>query len=431
MKRILELFPHGVLIQTKSKRKAKRRVAFTNHEFQDQIQDIRDRLESLKDIQISFDKKEGGSLHKVSLDLHAYLKQHQRQLKKEKIIKQQRLSIRCKRRGDARRVADLHDTEGSEQERIFNIKTMKVNWEGESCFMHVFIDNTDIVKLEEANNSIRCQKIMFTSISHEFRTPLNAIMNSYKFIDETFGSLVRLMRARIEEQRGNNHELETYCDSVRRFVRMGSNSSVVLLGLIEDILDLSKFEAGTFSLNMSNFELRELVDEVIDIFAFQCQQKKLKLDLEFDFRLRAIRVRSDRNRLKQVLLNLMSNAFKFTFEGRISLGVALTKTQNAEMLEFEVTDSGIGITEKQQRKLFQLFSSISNEHGLSPHGCGIGLTISKKYVEKLGGTINLKSVYGEGTAVTFTIPLVRVYDESTEEAARVINREFTHNPEVV
>lgn len=101
---------------------------------------------------------------------------------------------------------------------------------------------------------------------------------------------------------------------------MGSNSSILLLSLIEDILDLSKMEGGTFKTNMEDFRVQDMLNEVYDIFYYQCELKKIKLELKIAPQIEDLYVRSDRGRIKQVLLNLLSNSFKFTFTGGIAIG---------------------------------------------------------------------------------------------------------------
>jgi two-component system sensor histidine kinase/response regulator len=186
-------------------------------------------------------------------------------------------------------------------------------------------------------------------------------------------------------------------ECIKKFVKIGSTSSILLMALIEDILDLSKLEAGTFSINKSSFNLVELMNEVYDIFDIQCKQKNLKLLLDIDERLVDMETCSDRGRIKQILLNLMSNSFKFTFSGSISLGVKLVSTAEGRELTFIVNDTGIGIKKEDQKKLFKLFGMVKNTNNLNPNGCGIGLTVSQKYLEKLGGAIYLESSYGRGT----------------------------------
>ena len=114
--------------------------------------------------------------------------------------------------------------------------------------------------------------------------------------------------------------------------------------------------------------MSDVLQEVFDIFEDQCSRKGVRLTMEIDPRLIVNQLTSDRNRIKQILLNLLSNAFKFTFHGSISLKAAVIVDQMSEVVRFEVTDTGIGIKDEQQNKLFQLFSTISENNKINPHG---------------------------------------------------------------
>lgn len=195
---------------------------------------------------------------------------------------------------------------------------------------------------------------------------------------------------------------------------MGTCSSVLLLSLIEDILDLSKMEAGTFKINKGYMVIPELVDEVGDIFSTQCKQRNIELLIEVESCLSNIRFHSDRSRLKQILLNLLSNSSKFTFEGHIKLSVKVIQRNREYFVEFWVSDTGTGIKLESQDKLFKLFSMISETSSLNPNGTGIGLTVTKKYVIALGGEINLESEFGIGTSVTFILPLHLDFESNNE-----------------
>lgn len=137
---------------------------------------------------MAYEQRHGDSDSKVSCSLRRYLRQQQSKLDGNLVLEQKKLIMKFKAKAlNGRRfVEESQNDDQVVKESIFNTKTMEVHWEGEPCYMHVFIDNTDILKLEEANNNIKLQKVMFASISHEFRTPLNAIMNSYNFIDDTY-----------------------------------------------------------------------------------------------------------------------------------------------------------------------------------------------------------------------------------------------------
>ena len=206
-----------------------------------------------------------------------------------------------------------------------------------------------------------------------------------------------------EEVVNNSTELiGTSIKSLQRFIKMGSNSSLLLYSLIEDILNLSKLEAGTFFTTISSFSVVDVIDEVTEIFEPQWAQKRLQLNVDIDADLQEIKIDSDRGRIKQVILNLMSNAFKFTFRGSISISAKLW--ENSSIIEFWVKDTGIGIKEASMSKLFNLFAMVDNNKEINPHGWGIGLTVSKKYIEKLGGTIWIESEFEKYTKVIFRIP---------------------------
>ena len=234
---------------------------------------------------------------------------------------------------------------------------------------------------------------------------MNAISNCYFLI----GSKLKAIMTLAAKSDPDLHLCAELNAEVRKFIRMGANASQQLQSLIEDILDLSKLESGIFRVNMSDFVVKALVGEVTDIFEHQCKARQIGLNIEVDDKLCSIVVNSDSGRIKQVLLNIMSNASKFTFDGSISLFVNLVKRGDRQMIEFRVVDTGIGISEDDQSKLFKLFGRLPQQNNINPNGCGIGLTVSKKFVEALGGSIDLYSKHGEGTRVTFTVPLFRVH----------------------
>jgi len=199
---------------------------------------------------------------------------------------------------------------------------------------------------------------------------------------------------------------------MKKFLKMGTNSSILLLALIEDILDLSKIEAGTFTLNYSEFEVGPLFDWVYKIFEFQCRSKRIGLSVSVDPRLESITCRSDYGRIRQILLNLLSNSLKFTFEGHIKISAKLIDQNGKGMIQFGVTDTGIGIERKEQKNLFQLFAMIDTSRAINKNGWGIGLTVSKKFVEVLGGEIWIDSEANKGTTISFTIPISGSIEES-------------------
>ena len=138
-------------------------------------------------------------------------------------------------------------------------------------------------------------------------------------------------------------------------------------------------DAGIFTINTSDFYVKELIDEVYDIYKQQWDFKQIELQVNFDERLNEYKIKSDKSRLKQILMNLLSNSCKFTYKGSINISVKPDFIDNQEVITFRVSDTGIGITQENQSKLFKLFGMVrnSNQSEINPNGWGIGLTVSK------------------------------------------------------
>jgi len=211
-----------------------------------------------------------------------------------------------------------------------------------------------------------------------FRTPLNAIINSFRFIEAMFKD-ENNTESIVPKRIGLRNKKENGYKQLKKFIAMGSNSSSLLLSLIDDILDLSKMERGTFTVNPTEFLIEETVKECYDIFYFQCLLKKIELQLSVSPEIRGLMVFSDSNRIKQALLNLLSNAFKFTCEGSIKIKVKFCDRDEKRFISMSVIDTGIGIKETDQKQLFKLFSMVSNQKLKNPNGSGIGLTVTRKY----------------------------------------------------
>jgi signal transduction histidine kinase/CheY-like chemotaxis protein len=233
-------------------------------------------------------------------------------------------------------------------------------------------------KAEEASH---VKSDFLSNMSHEIRTPLNAVIGMAQIAHKT-----------------PDIERKDYC------LTKIEESSHHLMGVIDDILDMSKIEANKFELSYTAFDFREMIRKTTDVMAFNVAAKKLKLNVVIDNGIPETIV-SDEQRLSQVIVNLLSNAVKFTAEeGTITLEIAKLADRGTQVeLGIKVIDTGIGITPEQQEKLFTAFnqadSSISRRFG----GTGLGLTISKQIIEKMGGTIGVDSVVGEGSTFHFTI----------------------------
>lgn len=229
-------------------------------------------------------------------------------------------------------------------------------------------------------------------MSHELRTPLNAIIGMAA-IAKTAATREKVDASITEVEKASQH----------------------LLGVLNDVLDMSKIESGKFILAKEEFLFCPAMEEVASIIRQRCEDKNLEFITNIDL-LPSYNVFGDKLRLKQVLINLLGNAVKFTGDGgKVSFLIDITdKGEQSLLANFEVSDTGIGISEEQQHKLFSAFEQADETIAVRFGGTGLGLSISQSLVGMMGGTITVKSALGEGSVFSFAIPLVKVDDNFKE-----------------
>jgi CheY-like chemotaxis protein len=232
-------------------------------------------------------------------------------------------------------------------------------------------------------------------MSHEIRTPMNAIIGMTKIAESTddIGKL-------------------RYC------LATINASSIHLLGLINDILDMSKIEAGKFNLVNENFNIEETLIKVCNIITEKIEQKNIKLIVNFEKKM-ATAYSGDELRFYQVITNLLSNAVKFTQEGgKITISTSIVEHKaDTSILRFSITDTGIGMTDEQMGRLFNAFEQADKTITQRFGGTGLGLAISKTIVEKMNGHISVSSHPGHGSTFTFDIELKRSDPADNPETA--------------
>lgn len=226
---------------------------------------------------------------------------------------------------------------------------------------------------QKAEKASRMKSLFLANMSHEIRTPLNAIEGFSRIMAETDSPEERM-----------------------KFMEIVESNNGRLLALINEILDLSRVEAGEVSIKKSMTDLNEMCKSLQLIFKFRCPET---IQLQWSKPNMNVQLNTDQNRVTQVFSNLISNALKHTTRGRITYGYRLIN--DGQDVEFYVTDTGTGIAPEDQKNIFQLYVSRDAE---TQNGYGLGLALCKIIVEKLGGTISVNSRLGEGSTFRFVLP---------------------------
>ncbi len=278
---------------------------------------------------------------------------------------------------------------------------------GKNIFISMAIDITEKLKTDKklqeaianAEAASRAKSDFLASMSHEIRTPMNAIIGMADLLESS----------PLQEEQ-------------KEYVEILKHSGENLLQLINDILDISKIEAGHLEMEVVDFNLYELVEKTSDIMAIRSHKKQLELACYISEKTPTF-IRGDSARLQQVLVNLLSNAIKFTEEGEVILRVeTLEESGDEYILQFSITDTGIGIPKEKQALIFEKFTQADTSTTRRFGGTGLGLSICRHLISKMNGELNVDSEVGEGSTFRFTAHFAASNEQNVSREKIVADR---------
>lgn len=264
-----------------------------------------------------------------------------------------------------------------------------------AMYLHFRMYNKQQMILEEAKieaqSANKAKSAFLANMSHEIRTPINVMLGMNEMI----------------YRESENEEIRQYAKSIER-------SGGYLISLINNVLDISRIESGKMEIEEGKYELRQLLEEIMLIGEKQAEQKGLKIQLNVEETLPNHLI-GDVIHIKQVLLNLINNAIKYTKEGQIDIKVLRDDHKEKRQIIFEVKDTGIGIKEENLQILFDSFTRVDLKKNQRIEGTGLGLAIAKQLTEQMGGKIRVESIYGKGSSFFVELPMKEASEERIKD----------------